>query len=128
MKNLPPIIMKKVSREPNVRHISGIYNSIWTDMFIESSYMLVGHSPGGARGLENKENQMTVWALSHATCGKLSRDVHEMGDSEPEHIQSFHKEEDKARMTSDVADREQIGNILQHCIDPLDSKSTRTGP
>ena len=37
MKGLDPVMMKKLQYGAFVRHIPGIYNSTWKDMFIETS-------------------------------------------------------------------------------------------
>ena len=45
MKGLNPEMMKKLQQGAFVHHIPGIYNSTWTDMFIETTYMQLGHGP-----------------------------------------------------------------------------------
>ena len=43
--------MKKLQGGAFVRYIPGLYIATWTDMFIESTYMRLGHGPMGAVGL-----------------------------------------------------------------------------
>ena len=72
MKGLSPELMKKLNTGSFVRHIPGIYNSMWTDMLIETTYMHLGHGPSGAIGVATDYKQMVVWALSFALCGEMS--------------------------------------------------------
>ena len=51
MKGLNPEMMNKLQQGAFVRHIPGIYNSTWTDMFIETTYMRLGHGPAGTTGM-----------------------------------------------------------------------------
>ena len=51
MKGLDPVMMKKLQYGAFVRYIPGIYNSTCTDMFIESTYLRLGHGPNGALGV-----------------------------------------------------------------------------
>ena len=69
MKGLDPVTMKKLQYGAFLRHIPGIYNSTWTDMFIETTYMRLGHGPSGAIGVATDYHQMAKWALSFALNG-----------------------------------------------------------
>ena len=51
MKGLNPEMMMKLQQCALVRHIPRIYNSTWTDMFIETTYMRLGHGPAGTTGV-----------------------------------------------------------------------------
>ena len=51
MIGLNPEMMKKLQQGAFVRHVPGIYNSTWTDMFIETTYMRLGHGPAGTTGM-----------------------------------------------------------------------------
>ena len=62
----------------SLRISDGIFNAIHTDQLIESTYMLLGKGTGGAKGLTVDERQMTVWALSFATCGEAVQSFREM--------------------------------------------------
>ena len=62
----------KVLREDFfLRHIPGVYNATWTDMFIETTYVWLGHGPAGAVGLSTDYDQMKKLALSFVLCGAL---------------------------------------------------------
>ena len=62
-KGLDPVMMKKLQHGAFVRHITGIYNSTWTDMFIETTYMRMWHGQTGAIGVATDYHQMAKWAL-----------------------------------------------------------------
>ena len=51
-------------------------------MFIESTYMRLGHGPAGAVGLATDWNQMITGAQSFATCGELAHDVTKMNNGQ----------------------------------------------
>ena len=74
IKSLPEARLEKVLREDFfMRHIPGVYNATWTDMFIESTYMRLGHGPAGAVGLSTNYDQKKKWALSFSLCGEVSQ-------------------------------------------------------
>jgi hypothetical protein len=102
-----------------MRHIPGIYNALWTDMFIESTYMKLGHGPAGVVGLATNYDQMTKWALSFALCGEVSLNVRAMSTTQ-EPIQLSHKEEQSSRIKTDQNDRSNIRSMLETCIHPLE--------
>ena len=93
MKSLHPEMMKKLQDGACVRHIPGINNSTWTDMFIETTYMRLGHGPAGAVGVATDYHQMVKWALSFAFSGEVSRNVRAMSNTEQDAIHTHHKEE-----------------------------------
>lgn len=48
---------------------------LWSDMFIESTFMRYGHSPGGIIGITLKPSTLKRWALSLHICSQLVNDV-----------------------------------------------------
>ena len=42
-----------------MRHNRGIWNAIWPDMSVESTFMRYGHQAGGLRGLALKPSAVT---------------------------------------------------------------------
>ena len=68
---LPKEVMRQLQHDFSLRVRDGIFNGIHTDQFIETTYMRLGHGPGGARGLTINQKQIEVWALSFATTGEL---------------------------------------------------------
>ena len=67
-KGLDPAMMKKRKHGAFVRNIPGIYNSTWTDMFIETTYMRMWHGHTGAIGVATDYHQMAKWARCIAEC------------------------------------------------------------
>jgi len=71
MKGLPPETMKKLQHGVFVRYIPCIYNATRADMFIETTYMRLGHGPAGAVGVATNYNQMVKWALGFSLSGEV---------------------------------------------------------
>ena len=46
-----------------MRHVPGIWNGIWSDMFIETTVIRYGHGPGGIIGITLKPETLKTWAL-----------------------------------------------------------------
>ena len=56
MKKLPQSIFDKfLQGEHTTRHNGGLWNGIWSDMFIKTSFMRYGKGPGGLIGLTLNE-------------------------------------------------------------------------
>ena len=73
MKGLDQVIMKILQCGVFERHISGICNSTWTDMFIETTYLRLWHGPTGDIGWLQTTIIMVNWALSFALSGHVSQ-------------------------------------------------------
>ena len=119
--------MQKQQHGAFVRHIPGIYNFAWTDMFIETTYMRLGHGPAGAIVIATDYDQMVKWALSFALCGELSQNVRAMSNTEQDTVHTHHKEEREGRIKADQTDRLSLRNTLEACINPLDDVSHPDG-
>ena len=52
-------------------HKSGLWNTLWTDMMIETTLMKTGKSPGGLKGVTLKPELVKKWAFSLNTFGKI---------------------------------------------------------
>ena len=96
-----------------MRHNRGIWTAIWSDMFIESTFMRYGHQAGGLTGLTLKPSAATRWALSLHTCSQLRSDLLAMKDKPNNNKTTTHKEEAPGRMTSDASYRQKIKEALQ---------------
>ena len=57
-----------------MRHISGLWKGLWSDMFIEITFMRYGHGKAGIIG--------KTWALSLYVCGQLLEDLSTLRDDE----------------------------------------------
>ena len=93
MKSLDPQILRKMQTDAFVRQNPGIYNSTWTDMFIETMYMRLGQGPAGTAGLATENNQMVKWALSFTLSAELSQQTLAKSGHEIHSVQLHHKEE-----------------------------------
>ena len=58
MKGLDQVMMNKLQYVAFVRHIPGIYNSILTDLFIETTYTRLWHGQTGAMGVATEYHQI----------------------------------------------------------------------
>ena len=61
MSRLPPTILEQVLNGEHVlRHREGIWNGIWSDMMIETSYMKFGKGPNGINGKATKPKTLQI--------------------------------------------------------------------
>ena len=130
MEKLPPNVERLFLKGQHVtRHIHGIWNGLWSDQFIESTFMRYGHSVGGIIGITLKSKALKIWALSRHICCKIESDMGEMEEEEPgaTRVQLYHKEEAKARIQADAKDKAGLRRKLDYCIDPMDSKEHPEG-
>ena len=109
--------------EHTMHHIPGIYNGIWSDMAIETTFMRYGHGKSGIIGLTLKPEAVKTWAFSMHACNSVVNKLEDMRDADPsvkgQIVQTQHKEESKARIKTDSTDRQGIKRKLDACIDPL---------
>ena len=76
MENLPAHVRERfLAGEHVMRHHAGLWNGIWSDMFIETTFMRYGHGPGGIIGITLKESALKRWALSLHICSQLIQDI-----------------------------------------------------
>lgn len=61
-----------------MHHQSGLWNGIWSDLFIETTYMCYGHSPSGIIGSTQNVSTMAIWAFSHSTLTQIIHDLQGM--------------------------------------------------
>ena len=72
MENLPTEVLSHFLKGHHVtRHIHGVWNAIWTDQFIETTFMKVGKSTCGIIGVTLKPKVVQTWALSRHICGQI---------------------------------------------------------
>ena len=114
-------LSKFMKGEHVMHHVPELWNGIWSDMFIETTFMCYGHGPGGIIGITLKPETLKTWALGLHICSCLEQDIADVVGNEQERVQETHKEETKARIASDSADRQNIRDKLTLSIDPLDS-------
>jgi hypothetical protein len=128
MERLPSEVLERFMRgEHTMRHKPGLWNEIWSDMWIETTFMRYGHGPNCIIGITLKPETLKRWAYSMHTCSMIVQDVADMSDDSREKEVTTHKEEKPARVTTDAKDRDKIRDKLLTCIDPLDPASHPAG-
>ena len=110
-----------------MRNNSGVWNGIWSDMFIETNFMRYGKSPGGLVGVTLKPSTVKRWALSLHTTSRVECDIDEMRHVQETREATTHKEEMPFGIESDAKDRGNIQQNLEMCIDPLNSDNNPDG-
>ena len=106
-----------------MHHVPGLWNGIWSDMFIETTFMRYGHDPRGTIGITLKPETLKTLALGLHISHCLEQDITSPLGKKQDISQEAHKEEIKARNASYGADRQSTQNKLNLCIDPLDPTS-----
>ena len=102
MKDLPKDIQEQFKKgHHTMHHIPGIFNGIWSDMAIESTFMRYGHSKSGIIGITLKPDTLQTWAYSLHTCHSVLNQLNDMRDNVSSGPQMTHKEEGLARIQSD---------------------------
>ena len=71
MENLPYVLNPLIKGEHIVRLQDGLWNAIWTDMAIESTYMRKEKGPLSLIGVRTQESTVKVWANGHHLCNEL---------------------------------------------------------
>ena len=100
IENLPNNILPYFQKGKHVmRHMNGLWNGIWSDMFIESTFMRYGHGRAGIVGITLKPETLKTWALSRHVCSQLMQNLAELrGKSDENKAQNSHKEEASSRI------------------------------
>ena len=81
---------------------NGLFNGIWSDMAIESSYMKVGKGPTGVIGVTTNDRSVSIWSnSSHHLCGELLTELSDLGSNQQTHDP---KEEGTGRIKLDAED------------------------
>ena len=108
-----------IKGEHTMHHIPGNWNGIWSDMYIETTFMRYGHGKRGIIGVTLKPETLKIWSLSLHICSRLEQDLVCLTEPTDNGKQDKHKEESKGRIDSDMLDRDSIRRKLQECIDPM---------
>ena len=123
MERLPEEVLSHfLNGEYVMHHSAGLWNGIWSDMMIETTFMQYGHAPSGIIGITIKPETLKVWVISLHKCSLLESDFDDMIDEDTQNkVVTAYKEEAKSRIAEDKKDRDGIRQKLDTCIDPLDS-------
>ena len=54
-----------------MRYKPGVWNAIWSDMYIETTFMRYGYGPNGIVGITLQPSALKRWALSMHTSSRL---------------------------------------------------------
>jgi len=110
MQRLHPTLLKKfMVGEYVVHHQNGLWNAIWSDLFIETTCMQYGQGPLDST---MNESTLTFLMLSHSTCAQLMNVLEAMKDAYKERHTCI-----KANAT----DRMKILGAVSTCIKVLQS-------
>jgi hypothetical protein len=71
---LDEVLSSFLNGEHVMRHKSGLWNGMWSDMFIETTFMRYGPGPGGLVGITLNPSALKPWALSLHICNRLIKD------------------------------------------------------
>ena len=63
-----------------MRHQQGYWNSIWSDMYIETTLVYYGKGPGGIVGVTLKSGVVKKWSNSLHICTEILKDLDEIRD------------------------------------------------
>ena len=79
MERLHENVLKRFLNEEHVRrHNPGVWNGIWSNMFIDTNFMCYGNGPGCLVGVTFKPATVKRWALSLHTTSRVESDIDEM--------------------------------------------------
>ena len=102
-----------------MHYIPSLWNGLWSDMYIESTFMGYGNSQGGIIGITLQPDTLKICALGLHIRSSIVEDMTKMSDQHSVQKQETHKEESKSRMQADAAERKAIREKLEQCINPL---------
>ncbi|KAL8560458.1 hypothetical protein ACOMHN_054361 [Nucella lapillus] len=124
----PDVLKKFMLLEQVMHHQDGLWNGLWSDQFIETTYMRYGHGPSGIIGSSLNESTLAIWVFSHSTLTQIYNDMETLKEGQEDVVVTTHKEERQSRINDDASDRAKIQERLSTCIDILDtSKHPKTG-
>ena len=117
---MPPVLFEWfLEREHVMNHNEGLWNGIWSDMMIETTYMKFGKGPSGIIGQTTKPRTLQIWAKSQHACSEVLQSLDQIREKDRKTI-TAHKEENAGRIKTDQADKLKLRNFLQTCFYPFD--------
>ena len=112
-----------------MHHNAGLFNGIWSDMAIGTTFVRYGHGQSGITGITLIPEALKTWAYRLHACNTVVSNMDQMRAQE-QHVpasQTHHKEEAKARFKTDTKDRKALRDKLEVCIDPLHPEDNQQG-
>ena len=103
-----------------MRHQDGLWNAMWSDLLIETTYMRYGHRPSGIIGSTLNKSTLAIWALSQSVCARMGLDIEAMKTHGSHQHVTYHKEKTYLRMVADNSDRKTIREAITTCIEVFD--------
>ena len=89
-------------------------------MFIDTTYMRLGHGPTGAIEMVTHYLQIVKWAIRFALSGEVSKSVRYLSNIEQQDSQhTRRKKEAEGRIKTDQADHQSLRDTLDVFLDPL---------
>ena len=79
-----------------IRHQEGYKNEVWSDMFIETTFVRYGKGSGGIVGVTLLSNIVKKWANSLHITTQILKHLDDMRKKARPQSQEFHKEEEEA--------------------------------
>ena len=100
-----------------MRNNAGIWNAIWSDMFIDTTFM----RKKGIIRITMKPATLKTWSPAYMyQIGGRYLLIRFLTTEDAEIIQDIYKEERLGRITADRKDRMAIRDTLHECINPPD--------
>ena len=128
METLPAEVYKHFRAHEHIMHHTPVlFNGIWSDMALETTYMRYDHGCKGIVGITLKPESLKTWAYSLHTCNRLINGVNEIRDEEGLPPHTYHKEEMPSRIKVDTKGIEILREKLELIIDPLDPEQHQEG-
>ena len=129
MENIPGNVLNPLMKgEHVVRLQDRLWNAVWMDMAIESTYMGMGKGPLGLTGVTTQERTVKVWVNGHNLCNELLSELNILRNNDNVD-RTKHNEEGDGRIKADQLDRKKLQNTLEKWIHPLSvdtHKNSRT--
>ena len=130
MEAMPTVVRQHVVKgEHTMHHNACLFNGIWSDMAIETTFMRYGHGQSGIIGITLIPETLKTWAYSLHAYNTVVSNLDQMRTQE-QHVpasQTHHKEEAKARVKTDTKNRKALRDKLEVCIDPLHPEDNQQG-
>ena len=126
---MPEVVRQHfVKGEHTMHHNAGLFNGIWSDMAIETTFMQYGHGQSGIIGITLRPKTLKTWAYSLHACNTVVNNLDQMRTQASQTAsQTHHKEEATARVKTDTKDRTALRDKLEVCIDPLHPEDNQQG-
>lgn len=121
MESMSPELRKHfIAGEHAVYLSDGVFNGVWTDQGIESTYMKFGKGKKGIGRTALRPESQRQWAYSADATTTVSHSVRSLsGNGDVKHAHK-HRDETNSRMEMDMKDKSSLRSKLSLAINPLD--------